>query len=546
VPRPSRLDLLALVLLLAALGVAFGALTSPLGMPSGDHVDFYLWVHQVNAELAEGHWPQLLPDAIRGGGHAFPRFYPPLAQAAAAVAYPLTGDIVLASHLSTLAGVLLSAITMFALLRALGAGTLAATLGAAVYCLFPYRATQLYVRGAFAESWSLAWYPLVMLGVVRWGREGRIAWWWPLAVAATLLSHTASSLWALPALGLVGLLAAPAFPAWPAWRSLAGACAIALGLAAFSLLPVAWYLDGVRAADPSLMAATADRVGATGDVWRRIGPLAALELAIVTGAIVLIRAGRGKADHRRLVGWCLLAQAALVAMSTAPAGVWALVPQPWRYVQFGWRLLSPATFLAALAFGLLATRFTTRAGRIAITFAGVLIAIGGVARLRAEGLLDPAITQERIVPWITLPYGDYGMTGQGDYLPREADPDSLGRRIESTRDSLVAAGAIRFDRHGRPGAVRTGESLEVPLPLVAYDAFRVTDPDGGDVPTRSDAGQLVAIPGVAVGEVTISRRLPPVVMVGIGISVVSLVVVGVGAVSGRRRTIPLAEGGPVS
>ncbi len=533
-PRTPRRDLAALLLLLAALGGAFHALTSPVGMPSGDHVDFYLWVHQVNAELSAGHWPQILPDAIRGGGHALPRFYPPLAQAAAALVYPLTGDIVLAAHLSVLAGVLLSAVTIFALLRLLGAGTLVAALTAAVYCLFPYRATQLYVRGAFAEGWAMAWYPLVMLGVVRWARDSRLPWWWPLPVATTLLSHTASSLWALPAIGLVGLLAAPRLPGAAAWRSLAGASALSLGLAAFSLLPVAWYLPGVRAAEPGLMAATVELIGATGNVWRRLGPVAALELAIVAGAIALIRAGRGKDDHSRLLGWSLLGQAALVAMSAAPAGVWALVPQPWRYLQFGWRLLAPATFFAALGFGLLAMRFVTRAGRAAIALAAVLISIGGVARLQSEGLLDPTLTQERIVPWIKLPYGDYGMTAQGDYLPRDADPDSLGRRIERTRDSLLAAGSLTLDSDGRPAAVRTGGAAEVLLPLTAYDVFRVTDERGREVETRSEQGQLMALPAPGAIELRISRRLAPAVLAGIAITALSLLLV---ARSGIRSSV---------
>jgi hypothetical protein len=522
--------------------VAFHALTSSVGMPSGDHVDFYLWVHQVNAELSAGHWPQILPDAIRGGGHAFPRFYPPLAQAAAAIAYPLTGDIVLAAHLSVLAGVLLSAGTMFALLRMLGAGTLVAALGAAVYCLFPYRATQLYVRGAFAEGWAMAWYPLVLLGVVRWTREERLPWWWPLAVAATLLSHTASSLWALPAIGLIGLLAARSHPGVAAWRRLVGASALALGLTAFSLLPVAWYLPGVRAAEPGLMAATVELIGATGNVWRRLGPVAALELVIVAGAIALIRAGRGKDDHSRLLGWSLLGQAALVAMSAAPAGIWALVPQPWRYVQFGWRLLAPATFLVALGFGLLAMRFVTRVGRAAIVLAAALIALGGVARLQSEGLLDPTLTQDHIVPWIRLPYGDYGMTAQGDYLPREANPDSLGRRIERTRDSLLSAGALSLDADGRPATVRPGGATEVPLPLVAYDIFRLRDERGRDLESRSEAGQLVAVTDSTVGTVRISRRLPPVVAAGMAISLASLVMVGIGA--GRGRGSGARRGGP--
>ena len=42
-----------------------------------------------------------------------------------------------------------------------------------------------------------------------------------------------------------------------------------------------------------------------------------------------------------------------------------------------------------------------------------------------------------------------------------------------------------------------------------------------------------SMPRVGAREVTISRRLPPVVKLGMGISVVSLVLVGIGA--GRRK-----------
>lgn len=534
VPRISPRDIAAVALLLIAVGLAFGGLTSRFGFPSRDHVDFYLRVQQYDAELAEGHWPQLLPDAVRGGAHAFPRFYPPLAHAAAAIAYPLTGDVVLASHLATLAGVLLSAVTMFALLRVLGAGALAAGLGALVYCLFPYRATQLYVRGAFAEGWAMAWYPLVTLGLVRAVREGRTPWWWPLTVAATILSHTATSLWALPAIGGATLLAAPR-AVLSAWRSLAAGAALALGLAAFSLVPVGWYVGGVRAGDPAAMEATAEAVGSYAAAWERVWMVALVEVVIVAAAIALLRRAKGDLPGRLLAG-ALLAHAALIGMGAAPAGVWALVPQPWRYVQFGWRLLGPATFLASVGFGLLAARFATPIGRAVVVAAAAILALGGVVQLRREGGHDPALTHAALLPWIGGEYGEFGLTIGGDYLPREADPATLARRVAATRDSLIAAGALTLDANGRPVGVRTRGATEVALPLVAYDAFRLTDERGREVATRSEQGQLVAMADATVGEVRISRRLPPVVAVGIAVSLASLVMVGIGAwrASGTR------------
>jgi hypothetical protein len=529
--RPSHTAAGALALLVLAVGLAFGGLTSRFGMPSRDHVDFYLRVQQYDAELAEGHWPQLLPDAVRGGGHAFPRFYPPVAHAAAAIAYPLTGDVVLASHLSMLAGVLLSAITMFALLRGLGAGALPAGLGALVYCLFPYRATQIYVRGAFAEGWAMAWYPLVTLGLVRTARDGRAPWWWPLTVAATILSHTATSLWALPAIGGATLLAAPR-AGLAAWRSLTTGAVLALGLAAFSLVPVAWYVGGVRAGDPATMEATAEAVGSYAAAWDRVWLIAIMEVVIVAAAIALLRRAKGDLTGRLLAS-ALLAHAVLIAMGAAPAAVWGLVPQPWRYVQFGWRLMAPATYFAALGFGLLAARFSTPIGRAVVAAAAAILAIGGLVQLRREGGHDPALTHAALLPWIRGEYGEFGLTIGGDYLPRDADPAALAGRVAKTRDRLLATGSLTVDTHGRPTGVRTGGATEVALPLVAYDAFRVTDERSRELATRSKQGQLVAMAGSTVEEVRISRRLPPVVAAGMAISLASLVLVGIGAGRGR-------------
>jgi len=528
VRRPARKHLLALGLVLAVVGVAFGALTSRRGMPSGDHVDLYLRVSQYDAEVIAGHWPQILPDVVRGGGHAFPRFYPPLAPFVAVAVYQAAPDIVLASHLSMLLGVLLSAATMYVLLRAVTGQALPAVLGALVYCLSPYRATQLYVRGAFAEGWAMAWYPLIMLGLWRWGREGRVPAWWSLAVAAAILSHTAASLWALPLLGLVAVVAAASRPSFAACRTLGISAAASLGLAAFSLLPAIWYLSGVRAGHPDWMAATPEAIGGAAATWRHSEAMAVAQAIIAVGAIVLIWSGRSPRGSAiaRLGGWSLLAQVALIAMSSAPARIWALVPQPWRYVQFGWRLLGPATFLAALGLSLLATRFTTRIGRAAVIAAAGLVAVGGVFQLRQAEAHDPLLVHASMIPWIGGSYGDLGLSLSGDYLPAEADPRTLGTTIGRTRDSLVGAGVLRLDDDGRPLSVRvTAGTSDVPLPLVAYDVFRVEDQDGLALPVRSDGGQLVAVVTTSVTEIRVSRRLPGVVVVGLVISGISLVMV---------------------
>ncbi|HEX9900702.1 MAG TPA: 6-pyruvoyl-tetrahydropterin synthase-related protein, partial [Candidatus Methylomirabilis sp.] len=200
------MPVVALVVGAGILALAHPSLWSRDAVMTRDHVDFYLRVHQYQRELQAGHWPQVLPDAVHGGGHAFPRFYPPVAQFAAVALNLIVGDVVRATHLAALLTVLLSGIGMFVLVRRVGGRTLPAFLAMIAYSMMPYRFMVLNVRGAFAEAWAFVWYPLVLLGVWHAIRDHRFPVWWPLTLAALLCTHAVLSLWAVPAFLAVVIL----------------------------------------------------------------------------------------------------------------------------------------------------------------------------------------------------------------------------------------------------------------------------------------------------------------------------------------------------
>jgi hypothetical protein len=526
--------LLALLLSIATLGL-YRQLLDGHSFRSRDHFDFYLRVDQYRAEVNAGHWPQTLPGALRGGGHAFPRFYPPVSHLAALAADVLTGDVVRATHLAALAAVVLSVAGQFLLLFRLTGSPYAAVAAAAAYAAFPYRFTQVYERGAFAEVWAMAWYPLILLGGVMAIQRHRPPSWWPLPIALLVLSQSVMAVWTLPVLGLLLLAATTG----PGRRFMLGAGLVAggwaLGLVAFYALPVAAGLDSVRAADPLIMLATPAQVAKAGlaNIWPRSMALNLLT-ALVGGGYLLVVRKRLRATEfpARLLTLSLVAVIVLAAMMMAPERVWSLTPQAFRYLQFPWRLLGPAAFLGTVAMGLAFARFKPL---VATGFAAFFLVLGWL-----EGGMDTGPREysgTRIVQFMATSYPDLGLTLAGEYLPREAVPESLALAVGEARDRVGTGPLKAWD--GENGSwvatIETGSATEVPVPLVAYDFLRVTTVSGGPVRVASREGQLVLEAPPGRTEVLVSRQLPAPLGAGLSVSALTLLSLVLWA---RRRRLP--------
>jgi hypothetical protein len=118
----------------------------------------------------------------------------------------LGASVLLAVKLSTLLAILVGSVTMYTLARSFF-GTAGGVVAAALYTWAPYKAVDIFVRGALAESWGLALLPLVFLTGERALRAERRRGTWALATAfawcALLLTHN-----------LVSMMAAPVYLAW--------------------------------------------------------------------------------------------------------------------------------------------------------------------------------------------------------------------------------------------------------------------------------------------------------------------------------------------
>ena len=91
-----------------------------------------------------------------------------------------------------------SGVSMYACLSRMGYATNAAGIGGALYLSAPYHLIDLYVRNAYAETFSFIWVPLIFLGLWDIFRgDGRRAWVLALGFAGVALSHLITAFYSL-------------------------------------------------------------------------------------------------------------------------------------------------------------------------------------------------------------------------------------------------------------------------------------------------------------------------------------------------------------
>jgi hypothetical protein len=167
---------------------------------SHDGLDHARWAKQFATQFWQGDWyPRWFTNVNGGFGGPSGFFYPPLTSYVSALFWPFMaardpGGWLVAGY-AMVVGQILSGITSYLWLRSIGRPG-AALLGALIYAIAPYHlATDVYQRGASAESWVFVWFPLVLLSAERLLEHSK--WAFPGAAVSyglAVLSHPTVSL----------------------------------------------------------------------------------------------------------------------------------------------------------------------------------------------------------------------------------------------------------------------------------------------------------------------------------------------------------------
>jgi hypothetical protein len=401
--------------------------------------NLHAWrIYELGRCLDDGQVPcRWVPDL--GNGYGFPLFnyYPPLPYYAGDLLHRLGFSYLRAVDILFITGLLGAGLSMFVLTRRLW-GDLGGLVSAVAYVYAPYLALDVYMRGALAELWGLAFAPALLWSVHELVSSGR-ARFVPLVALFTaflLLSHNLVALIVIPAVlvwAAALLLARPGGRLRPALLA-AAAGVWGLGLAAFFTLPVLregpyvqldslsrWpfhYSSHFVSVNELFLSRSADygfllglREGTPVQIgwfhWAFAG------LALPAG-LLLWRAG----ERRRAVAVFALAAffAAGVFMAvSASSPVWATFDSL-RYLQFPWRYMGLVSLASAALAGVWLALLRERPLAVQAGVAAVLIGLFiGSGRAFFEPLHRFDVADEDV---FTGEFAELYRAGSiGDYLP---------------------------------------------------------------------------------------------------------------------------------
>ena len=318
--------------------------------------------------------------ADMGYGYGYPQFnyYGPLPYYLMSLINLLGVGIFDSVKIGFALSLVLGNLTMFALAKKIFGSTASALLSAFVYAYVPYRASDLYSRGAMGESWAFVFMPLILLGIKRLVEKPNVkslaltGVFWGLLMAThnvtTLIFTPFALLWGvLLFIQKEGDLVKKIF-ASVKWLSLSVLWGSALS--AFFMIPVvfekqfahtesmiggyfdyrAHFISFKQLFFTSFWGYGSSEIGPTDDLSFFFSPI--LLLLVVLTLLIVIRRffqKRLKLSSQIMLLLVFGLFAAFMAHEKS-SFVWSLA-SPLIYLQFPWRFLVLANFFFALAIG---------------------------------------------------------------------------------------------------------------------------------------------------------------------------------------------------
>lgn len=294
------------------------------------------------------------PDAGLGYGEPIFNFYGQLPYAVGEIYHLLGGSIIDSVKFLFALSLVGSAVSMFFLARKLWKNDFSALISSIVYLYAPYRAVDVWVRGAIPEALAFILFPLILLSV-----EEKSLGWFSFLLSLLILTHNLSFVMFLPI--LVVWIIYRKF-----WKAIFGAI-VALFISAFYILPVIFeskYIDlgstitgyfDFRAHFVTLYQIFISRFwGYGGSTWGSndglslsIGQIQWILPLIIFIFILIKKKISSNKDFLILISLGLFYIFLTHNKSTL---IWTHIPGM-AYIQFPWRFFGVATFCLALSSG---------------------------------------------------------------------------------------------------------------------------------------------------------------------------------------------------
>lgn len=334
-----------------------------------DHI-FIARLQQMSTALQSGQFPVRWAPDMRFGEPLF-NFYAPLPYYLGALIKLFGFNFIQAAKILFIASSVLSAVAMYIFCRKLFSKK-AAFLAAALYVYAPYRAVDIYVRGALSEAWVFVFFPLIFYASLLVCQKVNLKNLLFLSFSLTglILTHNVTTLMFLPFLLFWWIYLALVQKNWKLLLPFFSSLILSVSLSAFFVLPaiferqfiqtkylIVGYFD-FRAHFVAFRQFFSTFWGYGASLW---GPVDGMSFQIgLAHWLILISAlaaGFIYRKNRQLLGLlCFLGLSfffSVYLQHNKSAYIWEAVPVM-AFIQFPWRFLAISVFIAAITGGVVA------------------------------------------------------------------------------------------------------------------------------------------------------------------------------------------------
>ena len=334
------------------------------------------WLYEMHRTLSLGQFPpRFVPDLSFGFGYPLFDFVFPLPFYIGEIFYKLGFSLVDSVKAVFLISVPVSMYFMYKFLKEHTSGILAMA-GAVLYVYTPYRATDIYVRGAIGEIFAFIFPPLIAYSVSKISKTGEKKWIGLLGIgiAGLILSHDIMAYMFVPFLALLVL-----FFRKNILRSVYGFI-LGLSISLYFWLPaivesklMKYGTGNFNFIDhfPTLKQLITPYFGYGASVP---GPydgmsffMGAVNIILIIAVIIFVK------KAKPIIYWSLLAIAvSVLLMNFRSTFLWDKIPYL-PYFQFPWRFLSLTTFATSILVVIFTdVKFSKYIGLLIILFAIIL------------------------------------------------------------------------------------------------------------------------------------------------------------------------------
>ncbi len=344
---------------------SFISLIRPGFFPMHDDLQAFR-IHQMHECFKDLQIPcRWVPDMGYQYGYPQYNFYPPsvyyLGEAFHLIGFQFIDSVKIIFAL----GFLVSALTMYLFLRDY-LSKWSGVIGALLYTYIPYKAVNVYVRGALNEFWALAFYPLLFWSSWKIIKEGgrKNTAFFAIATFLILITHNLMTLIFLPVLGVWILLNVFLEKNYRSLINIILGGILGIGLAAFFTLPVTFeqkyahletlvggYFDYRQHFVSLYQLFISNFWGYDSSVWGLDDGLslsAGLVQVLAAGfafTVALLSYKKFKKLSITIFILFALELFTLFMVHQRSSPIWTFFEDTLEFVQFPWRFLSVSTFL---------------------------------------------------------------------------------------------------------------------------------------------------------------------------------------------------------